>query len=228
MSKYKLFYISLSVILLAVSGCSSDQSSPEEADQANTENASPAASTITDEEETDESEQPENTSVHSETDSSGSTSSETSVNEEESTEKDSEDTTASDPLSAYSSEQIEYARIWLQLGPNQDIDTLNVEKIPSGTALNPNDEHSATYPHDVVQLSGTRLVDGSITYKSNGNGTITVYDVPLRWETNVPELEVKDGVSVYTQDLIDSAHDVSVDVGDPEAVEALINIEDIH
>jgi len=48
-----------------------------------------------------------------------------------------------DNLGEYTSEQIEYARVWLQLGPNQAIDELNVQHIKAGKPLNPNDETSA-------------------------------------------------------------------------------------
>ncbi|SES18263.1 hypothetical protein SAMN04487944_12241 [Gracilibacillus ureilyticus] len=79
-----------------------------------------------------------------------------------------------DPLSEYSSEQIEYARVWLQLGPNQEIDELNVWHIEAGEPLNPTDEKSAAYPEDVIQLAGSRLVDGSVTYSGNGDGTAII------------------------------------------------------
>ena len=89
-----------------------------------------------------------------------------------------------DNISAdYSPLQIEYARVWLQLGENQQIDELNVRRIPAGTLVNPDDHTSARYPKDVTQLAGSRLVDGSVTYSSNGDGTIQVYNVPLRWES---------------------------------------------
>ncbi|WP_225743783.1 hypothetical protein [Marinilactibacillus sp. Marseille-P9653] len=130
-----------------------------------------------------------------------------------------------DILAKYSNDEIEYARIWLQLGPNQEISELYVQRFPAGTLVNPNDENSAVYPDDVVQLSGSRLVDGSVTYSSNGNGTINVYKVPYRWETTMSEVEVVDGVSVYTQDLLDEAEVVSVDVGEDASVVELIELE---
>lgn len=89
-------------------------------------------------------------------------------------------------LSQYSSQQIEYARVWMQLGPNQDLDELYVRHIPAGTPLNPEDETSADYPEDVIQLAGSRLADGSVTYKGNGDGTVNVYNVPLRWDGQYP------------------------------------------
>lgn len=76
--------------------------------------------------------------------------------EQEETDSDEED------LSQYSTEQIEYARVWQQLGANQEIDGLYVQQIPEGTPLN---------PEDVIQLAGSCLVDGSVTYSGNGDGT---------------------------------------------------------
>ncbi|WP_208560058.1 hypothetical protein [Marinilactibacillus kalidii] len=133
-----------------------------------------------------------------------------------------------DTLAAYSNEEIEYARIWLQLGATQDIDELSVEKIPKGSPLNSEDEASAVYPEPVVHLSGSRLAEGSITYSSNGNGTIDVYPVPHRWEMLSSNVKIENGVSVYTQKLLDRKERVSVDVGDTDAIEALIQKEQIE
>lgn len=123
-----------------------------------------------------------------------------------------------DPLAAYSSEQIEYARIWLQLGPNQELDELNVHHIPAGEPLHPEDETSVGYPEDVIQLSGTRLVDGSITYSGNGDGTINVYNVPLRWDGVYPAGEE------FYQDIIDNTELVSINIGEDEEVIAFIKL----
>ena len=122
----------------------------------------------------------------------------------------------SHPLSEYSSEEIEYARVWLQLGPNPDIDTLYAEKIPAGEPLNPDDETSADYPEQVVQLSGTRLVDGSVTYSSNGDGTVNVYDVPKRWDGKNPA-----GEETY-QKIIDNTTEVYIEPGEDHIVGELI------
>ncbi|WP_367619254.1 hypothetical protein [Planococcus shenhongbingii] len=123
-----------------------------------------------------------------------------------------------DALSQYSSEQIEYARVWLQLGPNQDIDGLYVERIPAGTPLNPDDDTSGVYPEDVIQLAGSRLVDGSVTYSGNGDGTINVYNVPLRWDGEYPA-----GEEFYTE-VIDNTELVAVDVGEDKEIIRLIKL----
>lgn len=86
-------------------------------------------------------------------------------------------------LTQYDDLSIEYARIWIQLGPNPDIDRLYVTIIPEGTLINPYLPSGAVYPETVTQLSGSRLVDGAVTYSSNRDGTINVYHVPKRFDT---------------------------------------------
>ncbi|MDN3438379.1 hypothetical protein QMA04_09760 [Planococcus sp. APC 3900] len=123
-----------------------------------------------------------------------------------------------DALSAYSSEQIEYARVWRQLGPNQEIDGLYVQQIPEGTPLNPDDDTSAAYPEPVIQLAGSRLVDGSVTYSSNGDGTINLYNVPLRWDGEYPAGEE------FYNDMIENTEVVEIEPGGNEGIIRLIEL----
>jgi hypothetical protein len=125
-------------------------------------------------------------------------------------------------LTPYSSEQIEYARIWLQLGPHHEIDELNVLHIPAGTPINPDDDTSAQYPENVIQLAGSRLVDGSVTYSGNGDGTINVYNVPIRWDGSYPA-----GEDFYTE-IIKNTELVSVEHGDNEKIIELIQLLNVH
>ncbi|ANU11990.1 putative lipoprotein [Planococcus antarcticus DSM 14505] len=127
-----------------------------------------------------------------------------------------------DALSEYSSEQIEYARVWLQLGPNEEIDGLYVQQIPAGTPLNPDDDTSAAYPEPVIQLAGSRLVDGSVTYSSNGDGTINVYNVPLRWDGEYPA-----GEEFYNE-IIEGTELVAIEPGEDERVIRLIELLEIE
>ncbi|MFE7063562.1 hypothetical protein ACFVAD_15550 [Sutcliffiella sp. NPDC057660] len=122
-------------------------------------------------------------------------------------------------LSQYSSKQIEYARIWLQLGPNQEIDELNIRQFPAGEPINPNDDTSAKYSEDVIQLAGSRLVDGSVTYSGNGDGTINVYNVPLRWDGKYPA-----GEKFYT-DIIENTKLVYVNLGNDDKIVELIKLQ---
>ncbi|PRP54244.1 hypothetical protein C7B71_13105 [Bacillus halotolerans] len=160
----------------------------------------------------------ENASKESSADESKETSSEGQKNEANS-EKDN-------VLAEYSSEKIEYARVWLQLGANQEIDELNVRHISAGEPLNPNDDTSAGYPEDVIQLAGSRLVDGSVTYSGNGDGTIKVYNVPLRWDSSD---DLSKGVMrEVTENIIKNTKTVYVDTGDYEKIKRLIDIIAIH
>ncbi|WP_404819695.1 hypothetical protein [Sutcliffiella horikoshii] len=139
-----------------------------------------------------------------------------------------EDEKGSETLSHFSSQQIEYARVWLLLGPNQEIDELNVRIIPTGQPVNPLDETSATYPEEVIQLAGSRLVDGSVTYSGNGDGTINVYNVPLRFEQNVPKDLDKNYMRKLTESMIENTELVYVDPGQEEEIIKLIKLQKIQ
>jgi hypothetical protein len=129
-------------------------------------------------------------------------------------------------LTQYSSKQIEYARVWLQLGPNQDITELYVRHIPAGTPLNPGDDIDVSYPEDVIQLTGSRLVDGIVTYSGNGNGTINVYNVPRRWYGGSPPPEDidKEAVREDMEDIVKNTKLVYVDPGDDAEIIKLIKL----
>jgi hypothetical protein len=125
-------------------------------------------------------------------------------------------------IAQYTIEEREYARVWLQFGHNQEIDELNVRFIPAGTRLNPDDETSASYPLDVIQLAGSRLIDGSVTYHGNWDGTIDVYNVPLRWDGIYPAGEQ------FYKDILKNTKQVFVDPGDDENVIKLIKLIKIN
>ena len=127
-------------------------------------------------------------------------------------------------LDPYSNEQIEYARVWLQLGANQDIDELNVRHIPAGEPINPNIDNSATYPEGVIQLSGSRLIDGSITYKGNGDGTINIYNAPMRWEAPPPDVDEKI-LQEDTEEILDNTKKVYIEPASGEDIIKLIKLQ---
>jgi hypothetical protein len=131
-------------------------------------------------------------------------------------------------LAEYTDEEIEYARIWLQLGPNLQIDELNVMHIPAGTPLDPEYFPIVDYPEDVTQLSGSRIADGSVTYSSNGDGTINVYNVPLngRWYGGFSPAEDIDEAAMREEfeEIITNTKQVYVDPGEDEAVKKLIEL----
>ncbi|MBY7145135.1 hypothetical protein KFZ56_19125 [Virgibacillus sp. NKC19-3] len=222
-TKIFCYNIALLLIILFLVGCADGTN--EESETAASEDDAVLESE--DETETDEKEEegePAST-TEPEDDNSGDTndtSSERTNDEEPSNNNTDESDNASgseedNPLSGYSSEKIEYARVWLQLGEIKDVDELNVHHIPAGTPLNPDDETSADYPEDVIQLAGGRLVAGSVTYSGNGDGTINVYNVPLRWDGNYPAGEE------FYQDIIENTKQEYIDIGDDEEVITLID-----
>ncbi|WKA52886.1 hypothetical protein QWY22_03615 [Planococcus liqunii] len=209
----KIFWMSAVMLLMAGCGNANEEAVPDASKD------SPAIETT----EKDTTETVENTSKDEGKESDMEKENEVTPEETVSTEPDSTSENAGnqqdeDALSEYTSEQIEYARVWLQLGPNQDIDGLYVERIPADTPLNPDDETSGVYPEDVIQLAGSRLVDGSVTYSGNGDGTINVYNVPLRWDGEYPA-----GEEFYTE-IIDNTELVPIDVGKDEEVIRLIEL----
>ncbi|PAV30668.1 hypothetical protein CIL05_06080 [Virgibacillus profundi] len=211
MKKILLSMAILFTTALLLMACSDDANQNGSSDTTDTSEDVPASQSETgdDTEESDQTDQKEDVSESvsdSEIDDS---------DEIFSKEKESEEGKA---LSKYTSEEIEYARVWLQLGENQDISELNIERIPAGEPLNPDDKTSANYPEDVIQLAGSRLVDGSVTYSSNGDGTINEYNVPLRWDGKYPA-----GEDFY-KEIIEGTKQVSIAPGDDEKVEELIKI----
>lgn len=59
-----------------------------------------------------------------------------------------------------------------------------VTKIPKGSKVNPQAQDSAVYKEDVVKLEAPMKAGGSVTYSSNGDGTINVYNsIPYKWES---------------------------------------------
>lgn len=127
-----------------------------------------------------------------------------------------------DILAEYPDQEIEYARVWLQLGANKEIEELYVVHIREGELLNPNIESSARYPEDVIQLSGSRFVDGSVTYSTNGDGTINVYHVPLRWEENTPDDFEEEDMRIFTESIVENPELVELEQGDAEDIKTLI------
>ncbi|MCY8309074.1 hypothetical protein [Bacillus vallismortis] len=219
----KIFYCNAALLLLALllAGCAGSKN-VESKQTSNDETAAQTDENHHDNEDSnkiskDESEPPTG-SEESTTVESDDTSSEKNKNEE----NDNEDT----ELAAYSSEKIEYARVWLQLGPNQEIDELNVRHISAGEPINPNDETSASYPEDVIQLAGSRLVDGSVTYHGNGDGTIHVYNVPLRWDSAD---DLDQGIMrEVTENIMNNKKTVYVKTGDNKKIKRLIDMMVIH
>jgi len=218
----KKFYISILLLILAgmLMGCSND--SNEQSTTDSQEESSNTASIGEEVTEKDENTSEDDMEGSNSNEASGTSSEENDDKNSTSSENSESNTGDTEVLSPYSSQQIEYARIWLQLGPNQEIDELNVQHIQADEPINPGDETSADYPEDVIQLSGGRLVDDSVTYSGNGDGTVNVYNVPLRWDGQYPA-----GEAFYI-DIIESTKLESIDPGNDEEVVELIQLLNVH
>ncbi|MGG1629540.1 hypothetical protein [Rossellomorea sp. NRS-1567] len=125
-----------------------------------------------------------------------------------------------DPLSTYPSEEIEYARVWLQVIGNKGVGELNVRHISAGEKLNPYDDNSVDYPEDVIVLSGKIMADGIVTYSGNGDGTINVYDVPSRWPSSE---QIEGSMEEYTKGIVEDTEQVSVGKDEDDEVIELMD-----
>ncbi|MFP9131260.1 hypothetical protein [Niallia sp. BSM11] len=112
----------------------------------------------------------------------------------------------------------------MQLGANQDLDELNIRHIPVGEPINPNIDNSATFPEGVIQLSGSRLIDGSITYKGNGDGTINVYYTPMRWEAPPPDVDEKT-LQEETEEILNNTKKIYIEPAKGEDIIKLIKLQ---
>lgn len=129
-------------------------------------------------------------------------------------------------LSAYSPAEIEYARVWLEVIGNKNIEELNVSLRLVGEPINPYEEDSAAYPEDVIVLGGKTMADGNVTYSSNGDGTINLYEVPPHWqEGTLPEGKT---MAEYTSDIINNPIIVPISTGNEEDIIKLIERESIQ
>ncbi len=115
-------------------------------------------------------------------------------------------------LESYNALEIEYARILLMtdaIDPNSSV--VYVAHTPAGTPISSYSSGSEEYPNDVTILFGEYSASGSITYSSNGDGTITIYPVPSHWHQSDQSPE---GYRALTQEILDTAQTVYVDPGD--------------
>lgn len=141
----------------------------------------------------------------------------------ENTVEDLNETEENDPLFNYSVEEIEYARVWLEVVNNKGIETLNVSHISEGEPVGQYEDKSVKYPENVVHLFTDFLAGGNVIYSSNGDGSINLYNVPTRWPT--PEHlkeERNQTMEEYAQNIIDNPETVKIDPGDDEEVENII------
>jgi len=118
-------------------------------------------------------------------------------------------------LEAYSAEEIEYARVWLdyyaQYG-GASYPPLKVSYWEEGRPISvPYEEDSAVFKEDVIVLKGDYTADGHVIYSSNGDGTINIYDIPGHWP---PDYLLEGGVKAYTTKLANNPERRKIPDGD--------------
>lgn len=204
--------MSLSILLVSCSNETSENKASEEK-SANTDKASTSDKGTT--------EQEKNKSDHKQNAQQANHENTNNKNQNESSQK-TEPATNEDKsiLDDFSTNEIEYARVWNQLGPlknNMDgMNTLNVKQIPKGSKVNPQASDSATYQEDVVKLEAPMRAGGSVTYSSNGDGTVNVYkNVPYDWRDANADADMK---SATTKAIEKNVETVTISPGDDQTI----------
>lgn len=132
---------------------------------------------------------------------------------------DSNSSQQEDSLSNYSAKEIEYARVWLEVVGNKQINTLNVAYISAGESVSDYEGQNVKYPENVVYLFTDQLARGHVTYSSNGDGSINRYDLPSRWPTPEDLKEERNQTpEEYSQNIIDNTEKILIAPGDDEEV----------
>ncbi|MFD1412514.1 hypothetical protein [Oceanobacillus jeddahense] len=206
-NKFLYSFVSMVLFLLLLTACTNDANDESEEETPDNDSALEMKNPDAADGEDIESDDAENNESDNKKD-----------NTSENTEQEVSDNKESDILENYSAEEIEYARVWLQLGDNPETDRLNARHVPAGDPINSLDEESAEYPEDVTVLDGGRQ-PGVITYSSNGDGTINVYNIPPRWGNNAGEEALQ---NTY-QKILEEVELVEVDTGNPEDVKKVID-----
>jgi len=125
-----------------------------------------------------------------------------------------------------------YAKVWLTALPSYrdsgdsemdaELEHQNIE----GDLLNPyNEENTVKYPKGVQRLAGTPTAAGQVVYKNNGDGTISIYDVPShfhdeRW------LEDDDYSQRKSEDIINSPKVVKLYNASNDEIEQTVEMFD--
>lgn len=133
----------------------------------------------------------------------------------------SEETAEADPLADYSEQEIEYARVWLEVGSTDDPGTLNVNHVSAGTPINTLIDGAPTYNEDVIMLTGEAGAMGIVVYSGNGDGTINHYSkVSYRWEN--PAGLSDDELREEYEEILEDTERVEIDTHNDEDVIRMI------
>ncbi|MFV0557847.1 MAG: hypothetical protein ACK5MW_04325, partial [Enterococcus sp.] len=135
-----------------------------------------------------------------------------------------------DLLAGYSDLQIEYARVWLAMyGTPRHFSGMTTEigvtVEPKGTPIYEYYDVSVNYPMETTTLSDISGIDGGganlITYGSNHDGSITVFNTSGYW----PDFVGEEGRR-FTQSIIDDAYVMDIPADTDENVKEVIEVLD--
>ncbi|WP_440896960.1 hypothetical protein ACS127_02835 [Amphibacillus sp. Q70] len=137
----------------------------------------------------------------------------------------SEESAEADPLADYSEQEIEYARVWLEVGSTDDPGTLNVNRVSAGTPINTMIDSPPTYNEDVIMLTGEAGAMGIVVYSGNGDGTINHYSkVTYRWEN--PAGLSDDELRAEYEEILEHTEHVEIDThNDDDVIRIIEQIE---
>ncbi|WP_130860530.1 hypothetical protein [Gracilibacillus phocaeensis] len=211
-------FLSLLIFTILFVGCAND---PEESDAAPEEEPALEKETTPQEEQNDESP----TADLSENDAGDDIDTTEESTPTEATKNEEPNNAEDNALSAYSSEEIEYARVWLQIIGNQDVTELNVSRTSAGEPVNPYDDNSVNYPEDIITLYGEFMAEGIVTYSGNGDGSINLYDVPSHWPSDE---QIDESMEEYTENIINNTELISIDTGNEEEIIPIIDKLSTH
>lgn len=208
----KLVSYSSAVMLLVACGNTEDETTPEEeTEEVDEEETSETEPTEESDDELEQAVEEEETAENNEGESL-----------QETGDSSQEEETENDPLAEYSEEEIEYARVWLQLGSTDEPGTLNVRRVPAGEPINVIIDDAPTYPEEIIHLTGEAGVMGLVAYSGNGDGTVNYYSqISYRWPTppsDMPEEEIR----AEYESILEHTELVEIDTHDDEDVIRLI------
>lgn len=114
-------------------------------------------------------------------------------------------------LARYSEDQVKNAYVWLAANGKKDISEFYVSNFPAGTPIvnTVYGEGSVNFPADVTVLSSEVVVDGSVWYSNNNDGSVTIYPVPNHWGEDVAR-EGKEKVKEVSQDVLNRARKINI------------------
>ncbi|MGT2799542.1 DUF6287 domain-containing protein [Streptococcus marmotae] len=121
----------------------------------------------------------------------------------------------------YTEKQVEAARIYNMLGNWSAPNLIATPEMPAGTKVCLYSDFGKSYAKPTRMIAASPA-STTITYTSNGDGTITVYPAPDKWHQSPEQLQDKEYMDSYTQKILDEAVLLKVPLGMPEKIQTIL------